>query len=60
VAGTTPGFSFPDSEGAMRGADADICRAVAAAALGDSNEVKLIPLTSTNRLFKRFMLDSRS
>ena len=31
-----PGFSLPDSQGVMRGMDADSCRAVAAAALGDA------------------------
>jgi len=49
ISGTTPGFAFPDSKGVMRGADADICRAVAAAALGDASRVKFTPLTSTDR-----------
>ncbi len=49
VAGTTPGFSLVDSQGVMRGSDADICRAVAAAALGDASKVRFVTLTSTNR-----------
>ena len=44
-----PGFSLPDSQGVMRGLDADSCRAVAAAVLGDQNKVKFVPLTTTNR-----------
>lgn len=43
------GFSLPDSQGVMRGLDADSCRAVAAALLGDQNKVKFVPLTTTNR-----------
>ena len=35
VSGGVAGFSLPDSQGVMRGLDADSCRAVAAAALGD-------------------------
>ncbi len=49
VSGTTPGFSFVDSQGVMDGSDADICHAVAAAALGDAGKVKFVTLTSTNR-----------
>jgi len=49
ISGTTPGFSYPDSEGVMRGYDADLCRAVAAAALGDASKVKFVTLTSVNR-----------
>jgi len=45
VSGQTAGFSLPDSQGLMRGLDADGCRAVAAAALGDANKVKFVPLT---------------
>ena len=44
-----PGFSLPDSQGVMRGLDADSCRAVAATVLGDQNKVKFVPLTTTNR-----------
>ncbi len=43
------GFSLPDSQGVMRGIDADSCRMVAAAALGDASKIKFVPLTTTNR-----------
>ena len=49
IAGTTPGFSLPDSQGVMQGFDADGCRLVAAAALGDANKVKFVPTTTQNR-----------
>jgi general L-amino acid transport system substrate-binding protein len=49
VAGAVAGFSLPDSQGVMKGLDADTCRTVAAAVLGDANKVKFVPLTSTNR-----------
>ena len=49
VGGSTPGFSLPDSQGVMRGLDADGCRMVAAAALGDASKVKFVPLTTQNR-----------
>lgn len=43
------GFSLPDSQGVERGIDADTCRAVAAAILGDGNKIRFVPLTTTNR-----------
>jgi general L-amino acid transport system substrate-binding protein len=43
------GFSLPDSKGVEQGIDADTCRAVAAAILGDGNKVKFSPTTSQNR-----------
>ena len=43
------GFSLADSKGRILGIDADTCRAVAAAVLGDGEKVKFVPLTSTNR-----------
>jgi general L-amino acid transport system substrate-binding protein len=49
VSGEAPGFSAPDSKGVMRGMDADICRSVAAAVLGDANKVQFALLTSTTR-----------
>jgi general L-amino acid transport system substrate-binding protein len=49
VSGTNPGFAFPDSRGEMRGSEADFCRAVAAATLGDASKVRWVTLTSTNR-----------
>jgi general L-amino acid transport system substrate-binding protein len=49
IAGTVPGFSLPDSQGVMQGLDADTCRAVTAAALGDATKVKFVPTTTQNR-----------
>ena len=49
VAGDVSGFSLPDSQGVMRGLDADMCREVAAAVLGDGNKVRFTPLTTTTR-----------
>jgi general L-amino acid transport system substrate-binding protein len=43
------GFSLPDSKGVMQGIDADTCRAIAAAVLGDGSKVKFVPTTSQNR-----------
>ncbi|MBB3178193.1 amino acid ABC transporter substrate-binding protein [Variovorax sp. Sphag1AA] len=50
VIGSSPNFSLPDSTGVMRGLDADLCRATAAAVLGDANKVKFINLTPAQRL----------
>ena len=49
VAGQVRGFSLPDSQGVMRGIDADTCRAITAAALGDVNKVKFVITTTQNR-----------
>ena len=49
VAGNVPGFSLPDSQGVMKGLDADTCRAITAAVLGDANKVKFVPTTTQNR-----------
>ena len=43
------GFSQPDSKGAWKGIDVDVCRAVAAAVLGDANKVRYTPLTAQQR-----------
>ena len=43
------GFSLPDSQGVERGIDADNCRTLAAAVLGDATKVKYVPLTTVNR-----------
>lgn len=40
VNGALPGFSAPDAGGVMRGIDADFCRAIAAATLGDAGKVR--------------------
>lgn len=44
-----PGFSTPDEKGNWIGMDVDVCRAVAAATLGDAKKVKYIPLTAKER-----------
>ena len=44
-----PGFSNPDAKGNWTGLDVDVCRAVAAAVLGDKNKVKFVPLTAKER-----------
>ena len=49
VAGTVAGFSLPDSQGVMRGLDADSCRAVAAAVFGDMTKAKFVATTTQNR-----------
>lgn len=43
------GFSAPDSQGNYQGLDADFCRAVAAATLGDAAKVRLVPTTYQTR-----------
>ncbi len=43
------GFSNPDDKGNWQGLDVDVCRAVAAAVLGDANAVKFTPLTAKER-----------
>ena len=44
-----PGFSNPDSSGNWTGIDVDVCRAVAAATLGDASKVKYSPLSNKER-----------
>jgi general L-amino acid transport system substrate-binding protein len=44
-----PGFSMPDSRGVFRGLDVDVCRAVAAATLGDATKVQYVALTAVQR-----------
>jgi general L-amino acid transport system substrate-binding protein len=43
------GFSAADSAGNWTGLDVDICKAIAAAVLGDANKVKWVPLTAQQR-----------
>lgn len=43
------GFAAPDDNGEWKGLDIDVCRAVAAAVLGDSEKVEYVPLTSKVR-----------
>ena len=49
VAGNTAGLSLPDSQGVMRGLDADTCRTIAAAVLGDAAKVRFVPTTTVSR-----------
>jgi len=44
-----PGFAVTDTQGNWTGMDVDVCRAVAAAVLGDANAVKYTPLTAKER-----------
>ncbi|MEY3969137.1 MAG: hypothetical protein RL617_150 [Pseudomonadota bacterium] len=43
------GFGIADSSGKWTGFDVDFCRAVAAAALGDANKVRYVPLSAAQR-----------
>lgn len=44
------GFAYPDDKGDWRGFDVDICRAVAAATLGDAKAVRFVPVSAEERL----------
>jgi len=44
-----PGFAMPDAKGVFTGLDVDVCRAIAAAALGDARKVEYVPLTAVQR-----------
>ena len=43
------GFSAADSQGNWTGIDVDVCKAIAAAILGDANKVKWVPLSAQQR-----------
>ncbi|MDA1330097.1 MAG: amino acid ABC transporter substrate-binding protein, partial [Chloroflexi bacterium] len=43
------GFGYLDEDGNNIGLDIDLCRAVAAAVLGDANAVEVVPLTAADR-----------
>ena len=43
------GFSAPDAQGEWRGLDVDVCRAIAAAVLGDAKKVRFTPLSAAQR-----------
>jgi general L-amino acid transport system substrate-binding protein len=43
------GFSAADSQGNWTGLDVDICKAIAAAMLGDASKVKYVPLNAQQR-----------
>jgi general L-amino acid transport system substrate-binding protein len=44
-----PGFSFANDKGEWTGLDVDLCKAVAAAVLGDANKVKFTPTSVQQR-----------
>ena len=44
-----PGFGYIDSNGKNVGFDTDLCRAVAAAVLGDAEAVEFVPITAAER-----------
>ena len=44
-----PGSPRADAQGQWRGLDVDVCRAIAAAVLGDATKVRFTPLTSPQR-----------
>jgi general L-amino acid transport system substrate-binding protein len=47
--GSLAGFGLPDAQGKWTGLDVDVCRAIAAAVLGDPNKVKFVPLSAKDR-----------
>jgi len=47
--GGRPGFSGLDSKGQWQGIDVDVCRAVAAATVGDANKTQFVKVTSQTR-----------
>ncbi len=49
VSGAAVAFSFVEADGSVNGIDADYCRAVAAAVLGDSTAVTFVNLTAAER-----------
>ncbi|MGA1649845.1 MAG: transporter substrate-binding domain-containing protein, partial [Ilumatobacteraceae bacterium] len=49
VSGAAVAFSYTQADGSMEGIDADYCRAVAAAVLGDANAVEFTALTAAER-----------
>ena len=44
-----PGFAEPDANGVWQGFDVAVCRAVAAAVLGDSDAIEFVPTTGKTR-----------
>ncbi|MGI9613038.1 MAG: protein kinase domain-containing protein [Acidimicrobiales bacterium] len=49
VNGVLPFFSIEEADGSFTGFDADFCRVVAAAVLGDATAVNFVPLTAAER-----------
>ena len=52
VDGTLPGFSFLNAVKEWEGLDVDLCRAIAAATLGDATKVQFVPVTERERFAK--------
>lgn len=50
VAHDLPGFSAPDGAGSWSGIDVDVCRAVAAAVLGEASRVRFVALNAQARI----------
>jgi len=44
-----PGFSAPNAQGEWRGLDVELCRAIAAAVLGDPAKARFVPTTAQQR-----------
>ncbi|HIP40234.1 MAG TPA: amino acid ABC transporter substrate-binding protein [Desulfocapsa sulfexigens] len=44
-----PGFSIADEKGVWAGIDVDVCKAIAAATLGDATKIKFVPLNAKER-----------
>ena len=49
VDGTLPGFSLFNAVKEWQGLDVDLCRAVAAAVLGDATKVRFVPVSANDR-----------
>ncbi len=49
VVQSLPGFAAPDDKNEWHGLDAEYCRGLAAAMLGDGNKVEYVPLSSKQR-----------
>ena len=49
ISPASAGFAYPDDRGDVRGLDADVCRAVAAAVLDDPTAVEFVPLNTNVR-----------
>ncbi len=52
VDGTLPGFSFLNAVKEWEGLDVDLCRAIAAATLGDASKVQFVRVTAEERFDK--------
>ena len=50
VSGKIPGFSFLNSDGKYEGFDVDICKAFAAAIIGNTKNIQYRPLTRSRKI----------